>query len=150
MLELSHASAEGVPVSMGVVATRAGLSRPYLDQLAMAMRNAALVRGRSGRNGGYMLARPADKILLLEIVEAAIGVVSITDCVYDQSACTRSEFCACRGVWLRINDRIRGVLEEYTLADLVRHETSHGWRPGELVSSIGVAPGRTAPAVSRS
>lgn len=149
MLELSHASAEGVPVSMSVVAKRAGLSRPYLDQLAMSLRHAALIRTRSGRHGGYVLARPADKILLLEVVEAAIGAVSITDCIHDQSACARSEFCACRDVWLRINDRIRGVLGEYSLADLVRHETSHGWRPGGLVTSIGVAAGRAAPAVSR-
>jgi Rrf2 family protein len=141
MLELNHASREGVPVSMSVVAARAGLSRPYLDQLAMALRHASLIRGRSGRHGGYVLSRPAEQILLLEIVEAAIGTLSITECVDDAASCSRSAFCACRGIWVRINDKVRGVLEEYTLADLADHELRHGRpAPDALVHTIKVAP----------
>ncbi len=147
MLELAQASGQDSPVSMSLVAQRTQLSRPYLDQLAMALRHAALIRARSGRKGGYVLARPADKILLLEIVEAAIGTVAITDCVDGPAKCVRSPLCACRGIWVRINDRIRAALAEYTLADLARESTALEQSAAALVPAIKL-PARSRAAAS--
>ena len=125
MLELSLRADEDTPVSMSVVARRAAISKPYLDQLAMSLRHASLVRGRAGRRGGYLLARPAESILLREIVEAVIGEVNVTECVASPDVCARSDFCSCRKVWQEINGRIRAVLDDYTLADLTAHEREH-------------------------
>jgi Rrf2 family protein len=87
------------------------------------LRNAALIRGRSGRAGGYVLAKSAHEIKIRHIIEAAIGPIAITDCVVDPEQCINSDFCNCRNLWCLINQRITGVLEEYTLADLL----NEGW-----------------------
>lgn len=136
MMELSHRADDPNPLAMSVVAARASISKPYLDQLAMALRHANLIRARAGRRGGYTLARPARDILVREIVEAVIGEVNVTECVADPAVCARSEFCACRQVWIEINARIRAVLDDYTLEDLTAQERG---RPARASAAGGKA-----------
>jgi DNA-binding IscR family transcriptional regulator len=78
-----------------------------------------LVRGVSGRYGGYLLARPPADITIGQILEATLGPICVVDCIEDAELCPRSEFCECRVVYSLINRKVADVLEEYTLADLV-------------------------------
>jgi Rrf2 family protein len=119
MLDLAKNQDDGKPVSLTSVARRTGLSRGYLEQLALALRTAKLLRGVSGRHGGYRLARPADKISVGEIIEATIGPVCIVECLDDPDSCLKTDTCECRLVYSLINNRIAEVLRSYTLADLL-------------------------------
>ncbi len=110
---------DGTPVSLATVAARTDLSRAYLEQLAIALRNSRLLRGVCGKGGGYRLARPAPEITIRDIVEAAIGPINVVDCLEDPMTCMRVDFCECRPVYALINDSVAGVLEGFTLADLL-------------------------------
>jgi Rrf2 family protein len=110
----------GEPVPLSDVAERQGLSKLYLSQLATALRNASLLRSVWGNRGGYLLARPASEIKLLEIMEATDGPVNIIECVRDPEQCDRSARCEAIGVWRDINEAIMRVLARYTLEDLIR------------------------------
>ncbi len=110
---------DGTPVSLATVAARTDLSRAYLEQLAIALRNSRLLRGVCGKGGGYRLARPADEITIRDIVEAAIGPINVVDCLEDPMTCMRVDFCECRPVYALINDRVAEVLEGFTLASLL-------------------------------
>ena len=105
-------------VSLGHIAKRTKISRRYLDQLAQGLKRASLVRGLSGRGGGYQLTRPAEEIHLNDIIEAAIGPINIVDCVRQPEVCIKADLCECRWVYAVINQRIAQVLEEISLADL--------------------------------
>lgn len=126
-----HGASEPVPLSD--VAERQGLSRLYLSQLATALRNASLLRSVWGNRGGYMLARPASQIKLMEIMEAADGPVCIIECVRDPELCDRSARCEAIGVWRDINEAIVRVLDRYTLEDLIRRRPRKS-APGSLVT----------------
>lgn len=117
MIALGKLSSNGEPVGLGNISKQSGISRRYLDHLVVPLKNASLIRGRSGRAGGYVLARTADEIKLAHIIEAAIGPIAITECAVEPELCMYSDFCSCRDLWTLINRRITGVLEEYTLAD---------------------------------
>ncbi len=119
MLDVARNGGEETPVSLATVSERTGISRGYLEQLALGLRNARLVRGVAGRYGGYRLAAPASQITVGQIVEAAIGPICLVDCLEDPMTCPRAEFCECRIVYALINERIAEVLREYTLADLL-------------------------------
>jgi Rrf2 family protein len=119
MLDLAKHDGGEKPVSLTAVARRTGLSRGYLEQLALALRTAKLLRGVSGRHGGYRLARSVDKISIGEIIEAAIGPVCIVDCLDDPEGCLKTDTCECRVVYALINHRIEEVLRGYTLSDLL-------------------------------
>lgn len=119
MLDVARHGGEERPVSLGGVAERTDLSRGYLEQVALALRNARLLRGVSGRQGGYKLATPAREITIGEVLEATIGPINLVDCIDDSECCPRSDSCECRVVYTLINSRIAEILQAYTLADLL-------------------------------
>jgi len=64
------------PVQSIQVAERQHIPKQYLDQLMLSLKKAGLVESSRGRMGGYVLAKPASRITLLEIVEALEGPVA--------------------------------------------------------------------------
>lgn len=119
VLDIARHGGREKPVSLASVAERTDISRGYLEQLAIALRNAQVIRSIAGRYGGYLLSRPPRDITIGEIIEASIGPVSIVGCVEDPEACVRAADCECRLVYELINARIAGVLHGFTLADLL-------------------------------
>ena len=136
MLDVTRNGGQVTPVSLASVAERTGISHGYLEQVALALRSARLVRGVAGRHGGYTLAMPARDISIRKIIEASIGPICVVDCIDEPEACLRAEFCECRLVYALINQRIGEVLDEFSLADLADpkwlHETA-GAFASELV-----------------
>jgi len=132
MLDLARHGGLEKPVSLAAVAERTDISRGYLEQLAMALRNARLVRGVAGRYGGYRLNEPPERITVGQIVEAATGPVCVVDCVDDPATCPRAEDCECRLIYGMVNERIAEVLREYTLADLLDPSWATGRAAAEL------------------
>jgi Rrf2 family protein len=119
MLDVARNGAKGGPVSLTTVSARTDISRAYLEQVALALRAAGLLRGVSGRRGGYRLAAPPHEITVGQVLEASIGPIRLVDCLEDPALCCRSETCESRLVYQLINDRVEEVLESYTLADLM-------------------------------
>ncbi|MBI5526303.1 MAG: Rrf2 family transcriptional regulator [Deltaproteobacteria bacterium] len=76
MLEIAKHSDGITPVSLSLAAKTGGMPRRYLEQLAIGLKSAGLVRGVSGKVGGYHLTRPPAEIRIGDIVQAAIGPVS--------------------------------------------------------------------------
>lgn len=110
------------PVSLSRVSEHTGISRRYLEQLAVILKNASLLRSVSGRGGGYVLARRPDDIRVRDIVEAEIGQVSVVECVLHPEKCEKTESCECHVLYLLLNQQIGRVLESLTLADLTRSD----------------------------
>ena len=86
MLDVSRHGGEDVPVSLASVAQRTGISHGYLEQVALALKSARLVRGVAGRHGGYKLAVPAREISIRQIIEATIGPICVVDLMLSVSA----------------------------------------------------------------
>ncbi len=111
-------------VSLGHVSEQTGISRRYLDQVAASLKQAGLLSGRAGKGGGYKLARPPTEIRLDQIIEATVGRLNIVDCVRSPETCMKSDGCDCRPLYVLINERILGVLEEITLEEMA----SQSWQ----------------------
>jgi len=60
----------GEPVSSDVLARSVNTSPIVVRRLLGALRDAGLVKGHSGRHGGASLARPPEKITLLDVYRA--------------------------------------------------------------------------------
>ena len=119
MLDVARHEAGPSPVALSTVAHRTGLSRGYLEQLAIPLRAARLVRGVPGRHGGYRLARPAAKISVGEILEAVIGPLCIVKCLDDPDGCPRTPGCEGHLLFALLNHAIREKLCSCTLRDLL-------------------------------
>jgi Rrf2 family transcriptional regulator, cysteine metabolism repressor len=133
-----HSDGESV-VSLNEVSDKTHISRRYLEQLAIALKSASLIRGMAGRKGGYVLTRPPVDISLGQIVEAAIGPINIVDCVLQSETCLEADFCECRWVYETINDRIVGVFNELSLDDLV-DKPMHNNLSHDLAKDVSYCP----------
>lgn len=108
------------PVPLRSVAERQGLSEHYLEQLIALLRQAGLVKGVRGAQGGYMLAREPEKIKVGEVIRALEGPIAPVSCVREDAPpkCDRIDYCITRTVWLRLRDAVAGTLDSISLADL--------------------------------
>ena len=142
MLDVARHGGGETPVPLAAVATRTDLSHGYLEQLAMGLRRARLLRGVSGRKGGYRLAARTSDIRISDVIEASIGPVCIVDCVGDPSICGRARRCETRALYCLVNRRISEALDALTLADLLdpAFVTQHGGFDVEAAGSVPDGP----------
>ena len=122
MLDICRHAEEDKPVHLREIATRNNLSKGYLEQLVVSLRNAQLIRSSSGRSGGYRLGKSPQEISVLEIIEAIIGPINVVECVQRPEECLMADLCKCRSLWQLLNHRIVDVLSEYSLQDLCEKE----------------------------
>jgi Rrf2 family protein len=120
MTELARAYGRG-PLSIAEIAEVERLPAGYLEQLAMPLRRAGLIKGTRGAHGGYVLARPPAEMSVGDVIRALEGPVAPVECLYDEyppGSCVREPVCLSRSVWQRVKDSIDQVLDSITLADL--------------------------------
>jgi Rrf2 family transcriptional regulator, cysteine metabolism repressor len=109
MAELAR-SAEDRPVPIATVADRRGMPVQFLEQLFSTLRRSGLLESYRGMRGGYTLARPADEITVLEVVQALDGKLG-------------EEGKEAGGIWAEGVDALRGVFSQTTIADIARRES---------------------------
>jgi Rrf2 family protein len=101
------------------IARCAGVPRCYLAKVMTPLARVGLITTKRGRYGGIGLARPAEAISLLEVVEAVEGPNWMGDCLLGLCDCLGDGTCPTEALWRRIRDEIRRELARLTLADLI-------------------------------
>ncbi len=109
--------------SLKTVADREGLSHQYLEQIFAVLRKAGIVDSIRGARGGYRLARPANQISALEVVELLEGSVAPVTCVEDEGSCERVGACGTESLWRDVDLAVRSVLGGTSVADLMSERT---------------------------
>jgi Rrf2 family transcriptional regulator, cysteine metabolism repressor len=119
------------PVALATVAEAETLPLSYLEHLVAKLRDAGLVTSTRGAHGGYRLARPAEEIQMLEVVEALEGPVAPMECFHTDREgrvlCSHESdgdrACATKMLWTRVQGGVTGALSGTTLAELVEFST---------------------------
>ncbi|MBI4875399.1 MAG: Rrf2 family transcriptional regulator [Acidobacteria bacterium] len=126
MVDVAKHGHRGEVVPVRDVARRQNLSRLYLSQLTVPLKNAGLLKSVWGNKGGFLLGRSARDIRLLEVMEAVDGPVCLIDCICDAGYCDRAADCECIRVWREVNEGIVRTLSSCTLEDLVADKVKAG------------------------
>ena len=95
------------------------ISEKYISRLVIALRKAGMIRSVRGVNGGFHIAMKPEDITLLAVIEVMEGPISIVDCVNAPKKCAMHENCAPREIWCKLNDDIRDLMRQTTLADIL-------------------------------
>ena len=122
LVELAKHYGQG-PLPLKEIAERQQIPLKYLEQIAMTLKGAELIKSVRGPSGGYVLTRTPDKVHLLEIIEALEGSLSFVSCVKDPSSCERVASCAFNDLWKRISVETSKILRSVTLADMVQSDS---------------------------
>jgi Rrf2 family protein len=104
------------------VAQRQEISLRYLEHIITPLVMAGIVRSTRGAKGGVYLARPPDKIKLIEVIQVLEGSTAPVECVDSPGLCSRSKICVTRDVWTQVKTAIDKILENTTLGDLVEKQ----------------------------
>ncbi|MBB4286730.1 SUF system Fe-S cluster assembly regulator [Roseospira goensis] len=110
------------------IAADTGVPVPTVAKVMKALVRSGLVRSTRGAAGGYLLARPAERIAVADMIQALEGPIALTACVEDaDETCDRETFCPMAGHWNRVNAAVRRALEGITLADMAAEPASPHW-----------------------
>jgi Rrf2 family transcriptional regulator, iron-sulfur cluster assembly transcription factor len=116
---LARGGGDGRYVKIREVARTMALPPSYTPQVLRLLADAELAEARAGRDGGYRLTRLADKIPLLDVVEAAEGTFALNRCILRGGPCHWDQACAVHAAWSAAVQACRDSLRRTTLADLV-------------------------------
>jgi len=104
------------------IAEQFGLSRAFVANILKELCHAGLVTGHRGVKGGYVLRRPADEVNLAELIEVLDGRARLNDPglgpLSDKYATVHG--CPIRGALAEVHERIRALLGDITLAEMLR------------------------------
>lgn len=111
---------DGDPVRIKDIAARQEISAKYLEQIVSVLAKAKFVRSIRGPQGGYHLTRKPKDYGVGEIIRLIEGDMAPVSCLEDEvNMCPRQQICVTVRLWKELDEAIRGVLDKYTLADLV-------------------------------
>ena len=110
----------GESVSLKDIAERQEISIKYLEQIAILLCRAELLKSERGARGGYRLSRPPEKYVVAEILAAAECDLAPVKCLAGaQNVCPRRRHCLTLPFWEGLGKVIRDYAESVTLADIV-------------------------------
>lgn len=109
-------------ISLKEISKTKRLPLKYIERLAGLLKKAKLIKSKEGAGGGYMLAKPARDIQLVNVLKVLEGDLSPTVCAVDVRACARAGSCQMRHGWHHIHQQIQDLLSHYTLKDLINNE----------------------------
>ncbi|MCP5426386.1 MAG: Rrf2 family transcriptional regulator [Gammaproteobacteria bacterium] len=119
-------------VTVDEVADTYGISRHHLVKIVHNLGRHGYLETHRGVGGGFTLGRRPDEIRLGEIVRFGEGIDTVIDC-YDAEnrACKLFPACRLKGVLDEAAAAFFSVLDDYTLADLVK-------RPAKMRKALGM------------
>jgi Rrf2 family transcriptional regulator, iron-sulfur cluster assembly transcription factor len=103
-----------------------GLSSHYVAKLTRILRMEGFINSTPGNKGGYVLAKPAQKIIINDVLKALGGALfDVKFCgthAGTMKLCTHSVDCSSRSLWQMIQFLVDKFLDRITLHDLVNTE----------------------------
>jgi Rrf2 family protein len=115
----------GESLTLNQIAEREGISGANAGKLMWLLSKAALVQSTRGTKGGYTLARPAEDILISDVIKILDADAVENHCqsytgVLD--VCIHTGDCGIRPVILGLHEIVHEALSKITLAQLVGEE----------------------------
>jgi Rrf2 family protein len=118
IIEMAENYGKG-PLQLKSIAQHQDISVKYLEQIVATLKTGGFIKSMRGAKGGYILAKPPNRIKLIDVFDYLEGPISTVECVENEDYCVRSADCVARQLWQQVNDAIKDVLSSITLQDLV-------------------------------
>lgn len=94
----------------------------FLAKIISQLSIAGLIHTSRGARGGVSLARKAEDISLLDVVESIDGPITLNECTQDPSVCSFGESCPIHDVWCETKAELVQKLKAATFDKLLENE----------------------------
>jgi Rrf2 family protein len=127
----------GTRVSIPEISKTRLLPAPFTRRIVSTLVKAGILQTLRGTGGGLSLARPAERISLLDILEAVEGGVVLNACIDGGKPCVFSGGCLVQRAWDDATGLLQRHLATVTFDTLVGssadHQAAHLHRAGEAL-----------------
>ncbi len=120
-------AADGCQKTLGELAVGENLPEPTVAKLLGMLRRGGVVQAVRGRHGGYVLAGAPETISAGAVIRSVCGDEVFEFPCHDANEppdCMRSQDCGLRPVWKHLGEKVAEVLEQTSIADLLRREAT--------------------------
>lgn len=108
------------------IAEAQNIPKKFLEQILLDLKHHGILQSRRGKMGGYLLLKSAEDITFGEVLRIVDGPLAPLPCL-SKIAYRRCEGCAdeakceIRGVFARVADATRAVLDTVTIAEAINN-----------------------------
>lgn len=124
VFELAKREGRG-PVKINEIAEVQAIPQRFLENILNQLKQGGVVESRRGKEGGYLLARPAGEITtttIIRLIEGPVYAVECTSSTGGEERCPLRGDCVFLPLWDRARQALEAVYDATTFADLVRQE----------------------------
>lgn len=119
MIDLAEQDSD-LPIPLDAIAARQDISKKYLEAIVKTLVAGNLVKGVSGKGGGYSLIRSPEEYTILEILKLTEGSLATVACLEKNAEkCPRKDNCKTVSMWKGFNDLIYDYFSHITIKDLL-------------------------------
>jgi Rrf2 family protein len=127
LVQLAKAQKSGKSgMSIREISEAEGLSIQYVSKITAHLKKANFITATRGVKGGYALAKTADQIHLADISVSLGNVMFDSGFCFDhsgsESTCVHQLDCSIRSVWNVVSNKLRSIMEEIKLSDIIAGE----------------------------
>lgn len=100
------------------ISSKLDIPTPFLGKILQSLVKHDILKSTKGPGGGFGLAREADEISIMDIVEVIDGTAFFNTCLIRTSKCSDEEPCALHDKVTAPRKQIRNMFTHQTIADL--------------------------------
>lgn len=132
MIEIARANQkEGV--LQKEIAQKQLISVKYLDVIIHSLKKAGLICNVKGKKSGYILARPPQKITMLDVYNAFEKEgICVNECCEKDFLCKFDSTCEVKSFWGSLNDMMIDYFRSFTLYSFIGMEFSDAEKNSDL------------------
>lgn len=110
-------------VTLKDIAERQGISKKYLEQIALQLTQSGMLQAVRGHHGGYRLVREPEEYTVSQILRVTEGSLAPVACMdQEPNQCERCGFCPTLPVWQGLDKVVNDYLTGVTLKTILEQE----------------------------
>ena len=115
-----HAAAPKVSLRLREISERSVVPVKFLEQIMILLKRARFVRSTRGKQGGYVLARPAKEIIVGEVIRSLDGSLApLGDAEeFRERLDRRDHFCGLYATLLDVRNAVCKIMDHRSIQDL--------------------------------
>ena len=108
----------GKSISIKELTQRLNIPYHFVAKTLQNLTHKGLLSSQKGPSGGFALAKPAEDITLIDIIEAIDGGSFMKDCILGFEQCSQEKPCSLHEQWLTARESIAEMLKTKSIAEM--------------------------------
>lgn len=109
---LCFIAGKGAKVTADELVSALKIPRPFLRKTLQQLNRSRVLKSAKGRDGGFFLAMPGEKIFLSDLMRIFQGPIKLNECIFKKKICPRQDSC---GLKKKLD-----IIEKKVLSDLAK------------------------------